>query len=81
MRTSNIHILNLKNMKTAKYLFITALAVCLTACNYDIQPDKLYIDENGVKTDAIFNLKYKLQTMGLYTTREKYGDFPTVSLS
>lgn len=33
------------------------------------------IDENGVKTDAIFNLKYKLQTMGLYTTREKYGDF------
>ncbi len=36
-------------MKTAKYLFITALAVCLTACNYDIQPDKLYLDENGVK--------------------------------
>ena len=36
-------------MKTVKYLFITALAVCLTACNYDIQPDKLYLDENGVK--------------------------------
>ena len=36
-------------MKTVKYLFITALAVCLTACKYDIQPDKLYLDDKGVQ--------------------------------
>ncbi len=33
------------------------------------------IDENGKTVDAIFNLKYKTTTVGLYTIKDKYGDF------
>ena len=33
------------------------------------------IDETGNLVDAIFNLKYKTTTVGLYTVRDKYGDY------
>ena len=37
-------------MKTSKYLFIAAVsAVVFTACSYDVKPEKLYLDEEGVK--------------------------------
>ena len=49
-------------MKTAKYLFITALAVCLTACKYDIQPDKLYLDDKGVQELTADGKIYDLET-------------------
>lgn len=33
------------------------------------------VDEEGNIVDAIFNLKYKTTTVGLYTIKDKYGDF------
>lgn len=39
----------MKIMKAIKYISIAALAVSLTACKYDVQPDKLYLSEDGIK--------------------------------
>ena len=36
-------------MKAIKYISIAVLAAGLTACGYDVQPDKLYLSEEGVK--------------------------------
>lgn len=36
-------------MKAIKYICVAVLAVLMTACNYDVQTDKLYLNEDGVK--------------------------------
>lgn len=36
-------------MKAIKYLSIAVLAAGMTACGYDVQTDKLFLDEDGVK--------------------------------
>lgn len=76
-------------MKANKYLFIAVLAAVLTACNYDVQPEKLYLSEDGVaeqiadgKLYTINELLDKFMTeegnylsdTSLYRTRATKGD-------
>lgn len=56
-------------MKANTYLIIAALAVGMTACKYDIQPEKLYLSEDGV-SEQIADGK-------LYTINELLDEFMT----
>lgn len=56
-------------MKARKYLIIAVLAVSMTACKYDIQPEKLYLSEDGV-SEQIADGK-------LYTINELLDEFMT----
>lgn len=53
-------------MKAIKYICIAALVAGLSACSYDIQPDKLYLSEDGVKDvtadGKIYHLNELLET-------------------
>ena len=76
-------------MKARKYLILAVLAMGITACNYDVQMDKLYLSEEGVAEQVADGKIYTinefldafmteegnyLSDTSLYRTRATKGD-------
>lgn len=76
-------------MKAIKYISIAVLTAGMTACGYDIQPDKLYLSEDGVNETTADGKIYHLEELldsfmteegnylsdtSLYRTRATNGD-------
>ena len=51
------------NMKAIKYLTIAILAAGMTACKYDVNPEKLYLSEDGVKEQIADGQIYHLNDL------------------
>ena len=64
-----IHIKITKIMKSIKFLSIAAVAALFTACNYDVKPESLYMNEDQVKE--------KIADGKLYTINEFLDAFMT----
>lgn len=68
-------------MKAIKYLSIAALAVSMTACKYDIQPDKLYLNEDKVKELTADGKIYHLdELLDVFSTTEE-GNYKSDSVN